>query len=82
MKRLMFLMTYLFLLGIGMVNAQTSKVTGIVTSEEDGLPIVGATVHVKGTNLGTVTDIDGKFTLNNVPSTAKTVDVAFLGMES
>ena len=64
-------MTCLFI-GIGLVNAQIAKVTGVVTSEEDGLPVVGASVLVKGTTQGTVTDMDGKFELSNVPSSAKT----------
>ena len=70
-RKLMLLMTCLFI-GIGLVNAQTSKVTGTVISEEDGLPVVGASVVVKGTTNGTITDMDGKFTLTNVPSSAKT----------
>lgn len=65
-RKLMLLMTCL-MIGIGLVNAQISKVTGNVTSEEDGLPVVGASVLVKGTTVGTVTDIDGNFTLTNVP---------------
>lgn len=74
-------MTFL-MIGIGLVNAQVSKVTGTVTSEEDGLPVVGASVLVKGTTVGTVTDIDGNFTINNVPSPAKTLVVSFIGLES
>ena len=54
------------------MTAQTSGVTGLVTSEEDGQPVVGASVLVNGTSLGTITDIDGKFTINNVPSSSKT----------
>ena len=69
-RKLMLLMTCLFI-GIGLVNAQIAKVTGVVTSEEDGLPVVGASVLVKGTTQGTVTDMDGKFELSNVPSSAK-----------
>ncbi len=77
----MLLMTCLFI-GIGLVNAQISKVTGVVTSYEDGLPVVGASILVKGTTVGTVTDIDGNFTLNNVPSSARTLQVSFIGMKS
>ena len=80
-RKLMLLMTCLFI-GIGLVNAQVSKVTGVVTSYEDGLPVVGASVLVKGTTVGTVTDIDGNFTLNNVPSSARTLVVSFIGMKS
>ncbi len=65
-------MIYLFI-GIGLITAQTQRITGTVISEEDGLPIVGASLLVKGTNLGTITDLDGKFTLSNVPSSAKTL---------
>lgn len=64
-------MTFLFI-GIGLMTAQTSRVTGLVTSEEDGQPVVGASILVNGTTLGTITDIDGKFTIANVPSSAKT----------
>ena len=79
-RKLMFFMTFLFL-GIGLVTAQTSRVTGVVTAEEDGLPVVGASVLVNGTTLGTITDIDckltinirdSKFTITNVPSSSKT----------
>ena len=70
-RKLMFLMTFLFIV-IGLVTAQTSRVTGLVTSEEDGQPVVGASILVNGTTLGTITDIDGKFTITNVPSSAKT----------
>ena len=64
-RKLMFLMTFLFI-GIGLMTAQTSRVTGLVTSEEDGQPVVGASILVNGTTLGTITDIDGKFTIANV----------------
>ena len=46
-RKLMFLMTFLFI-GIGLVTAQTSRVTGLVTSEEDGQPVVGASILVNG----------------------------------
>ena len=65
-----------------MVTAQITKVTGTVISEEDGLPVVGASILVKGTAVGTVTDMDGKFQLPNVPSSAKTLVISFIGMKS
>lgn len=77
----MLLLTCLFV-GIGLVTAQTQTVTGVVISEEDGLPVVGASVSIKGTTLGTITDIDGNFTLPNVPSSAKTLQVSFIGMQA
>ena len=80
-RKLMLLMTCLTI-GFGLANAQVKKVTGHVTSDEDGLPVVGASVLVKGTNVGTVTDIDGNFTLSNVPSSAETLVISFIGLES
>ncbi len=80
MKRLTFLL-FCLLLGIGMANAQTTKVTGTVTSAEDNEPIIGASIVVKGTTIGTVTDFNGAFSLD-VPSSAKTLVVSFVGMKA
>lgn len=80
-RKLMLLLTCLFV-GIGLVTAQITKVTGTVISEEDGLPVVGASILVKGTAVGTVTDMDGKFQLPNIPSSAKTLVISFIGMQS
>ncbi len=82
MKRRLKLFLTLLFISIGLVNAQVSKVTGNVISEEDGLPVVGASILVKGTTLGTITDIDGNFTLANIPSSAKTLEVSYIGMKS
>lgn len=79
MKRLTFLL-FCLLLGIGMANAQTTKVTGTVISAEDNEPIIGASIVVKGTTIGTVTDFNGAFSLD-VPSSAKTLVVSFVGMK-
>ena len=60
--------------------AQGRSVTGIVVSGDDNEPVVGATVMVTGTNIGTTTDVDGKFVLPNVPVSAKTLKVTYVGM--
>ena len=80
-RKLMLLLACLFV-GIGLVTAQTQKVTGVVISEEDGQPVVGASVLVKGTTLGTITDVDGNFNLSNVPSSAKTLQILYIGMQT
>ena len=82
MKKKLFLLCTCFFAYISIAMAQVSKVTGVVISEEDNLPIVGASVLIKGTNTGTVTDIDGKFTLGNIPANAKKVIISFIGMQS
>ena len=79
-KRLMLWLVCLFA-GVNLMMAQTSTVTGVVTSHEDGEPVVGASVLVVGTNIGIMTDIDGKFAISNVPASAKTLRVSFVGMQ-
>ena len=71
-----------FFIGIGVVTAQTQKVTGVVISDEDGQPVIGASVFVKDTQMGVITDVDGKFELPRVPSSAKTLVISFIGMET
>ena len=65
-------------MSIGLMTAQTSTVTGVVVSEEDGEPVVGASVLIVGTQMGTVTDIDGKFTISNVPAEAKRLRISYI----
>lgn len=69
-----------FLMATASAFAQDRVVTGTVTSGEDGLPIPGASVVVKGTTIGTATDLDGKFTLN-VPQQNNTLVFSFVGSE-
>ncbi len=65
------------ILSSGMAFAQTS-VSGKVTAAEDGEPVIGASIKVAGTNTGTVTDIDGNFSLN-APAGAK-LEITYIGM--
>ena len=55
-----------------------SQISGTVTSSEDGSPVIGASVKIVGTKTGTVTDVDGNFSLN-APAGAK-LEVTYLGM--
>ena len=80
-RKLMLLLACLFV-GIGLVTAQTKRVTGVVISDEDGQPVIGASVLVKGTQIGTITGVDGDFTIPNVPSSANTLQVSYIGMET
>lgn len=77
MKRKLFLFLALFFVGTGIITAQT-QVRGTVV-DESGDPVIGATVQVKGTAIGTVTDIDGQFTLS-VPANARIFVVSYVGM--
>lgn len=80
-KRVLFTLTCLFL-WTGMTMAQVSRITGVVVSAEDNEPIVGASVLVKGTTLGTITDMNGRYSINNVPVNAKSLVISFVGMKT
>lgn len=70
----------LMLMLFSMVSfAQTLSVRGTVTDAVLGEPLIGVTIVVKGTTNGTTTDIDGNYTLTNVPSNG-TLDVSYVGM--
>ena len=64
----------------GVAMAQT-QVKGTVISQQDGEPIVGASVLVVGTKTGTITDADGNFTLT-VPAGSEKLQVSYLGMKT
>jgi TonB-linked SusC/RagA family outer membrane protein len=59
--------------------AQQATVRGIVTSQEDGLPVIGATVLEKGTTNGTTTDLDGAYLLS--VAVGSTLEFSYLGMQ-
>ena len=61
------LLAVLLLTASASLYGQTGTVTGTVLDAQ-GVPVVGATVLVEGTQNGVVTDLDGRYTLRNVPS--------------
>ncbi|MDO5664937.1 MAG: TonB-dependent receptor [Bacteroidia bacterium] len=79
MKRRINVLFCLFLLSIGIVFAQT-RVTGSVV-DENGESVIGASIQIKGTGQGTVTDAEGRFVLN-VPTESSTLVVSYVGMRT
>jgi len=80
MRKLLSLIAML-VLSVTMLMAQTKTITGTVISAEDGGPVIGATVVIPGTNTGTTTDLDGKFSIN-VPASTKELTFSYVGMAS
>ncbi len=74
-----FVLLLLFLAVLGNGVAQQRTITGTVTSSEDGSPLPGVTVVVKGTTTGAVTDATGHYSIT-VPSLAKTLEFSYVGM--
>ena len=79
MKRLSMILASLFLFVVGALAQTTVK--GTVVTYEDNEPIIGASIQVVGaTNIGTITDANGHFTLQ-VPAGRKTLRITYVGME-
>ena len=68
------------LLSVGMVVAQTKQASGVVL-DDTGAEVIGAAIIVKGTSTGTITDADGRFSLN-VPAGKDDLVVSYVGMQS
>ena len=81
MKKLLLLIVLSVFMSGYTLMAQTIVITGTVTSAVAGEgPIPGVTVQVKGTTIGTITDVNGKYTLN-VPQNATTLVFSYIGMK-
>ncbi|HLP22106.1 MAG TPA: carboxypeptidase-like regulatory domain-containing protein, partial [Chitinophagales bacterium] len=78
MKQIYKLLVVVFVFMCSTTLAQQT-ITGTVTSDADKQPVIGATVVVENTTNGTVTDVDGKFSLT-VDSTAKNLIFSYVGM--
>lgn len=82
MKKLITFYVLFCFLTIGTIIAQNRSVSGVIVSSEDNEPVIGATVVVVGSQIGTVTDVDGKYTLGRVPAGAKTIKVSLIGFKT
>jgi TonB-dependent starch-binding outer membrane protein SusC len=81
MKRTLLKMLLPLLMWSHLAVAQNATVTGTVTSGEDNLPLPGVSVLIKGTTTGVATDLDGRYTLDNISPTTVLV-FSFIGFES
>ncbi|WP_106830811.1 SusC/RagA family TonB-linked outer membrane protein [Parabacteroides pacaensis] len=77
---LLTLSAYIFADVTPSVSQQQEKVSGIITDEQN-LPVIGANVVVKGYTLGTVTDMDGAFTIS-LPTPNATLVISYIGYET
>ncbi|HOZ16146.1 MAG TPA: TonB-dependent receptor [Tenuifilaceae bacterium] len=80
-KRLAIFLASMLFVGVQLLQAQTVRITGTVTSSEDGMPLPGVSVVVKGTTVGGATDANGKYELS-VPANAQTLSISFIGYVS
>lgn len=79
MKKCLLFLSVLFI-AIGQVWAQSQTISGTVLNAADEEPVIGASVHVKGTSRGTITDVNGKFSIE--AEATDVLVVSFIGMGS
>ncbi|MEZ4962855.1 MAG: carboxypeptidase-like regulatory domain-containing protein [Saprospiraceae bacterium] len=82
MKKLIATLAFFFTLAI--IFAQTGTIKGTVLDQQSDMPVIGATVQLLGTTepFGTVTDLDGYFTLEKVPVGRNVLQISYLGYET
>lgn len=81
MKRKINFLLALLLFGVSLVSAQQNlSVSGVVTDADDGNPLVGVSVILKGTTTGTITDLNGRYSLK--ADQGSTLIFSYIGMES
>ena len=80
-KTLSFILLLAGLLLPGGVNLYAQSLRGVVTEAETGEPVIGAAVVLKGTTIGTVTDMDGNYTIKDIATGRYNVEASFLGFD-
>jgi len=80
MRKILFLFACFLLASLGLVNAQSRSISGTVLSDEDGQPVIGATVMIKGSAKGTITAVDGTFKIS-MPESSKSLVITYIGFE-
>jgi len=82
MKKLTILFAFLSFLGFQIVQAQTQEISGTITSSATGEGLPGVTVAIRGTTIGTITDIDGTYSINVPEDAEQTLLFTFIGMKT
>lgn len=75
------LLSFVFVLCAFVAFAQTKTISGTITDAATKEPLINASIMVKGSSpiIGTVTDVDGKFTLSGIPADAKNITISYTG---
>lgn len=81
MKKLFISFSLILFMCLQVALAQTREITGTVTGADDGVAIPGASVIVRGTTIGTMTDAEGNYSLD-VPENAQILMFTFIGMKT
>jgi hypothetical protein len=81
LKRTYFLLAAILSLSSITAFAQDGQLSGTVNDKEDGAPLIGVNVIIKGTSFGTATDLDGKYTIKNIRPGEYSIEFRYIGYE-
>jgi len=81
MKKFYSFIALIIFVSFQMLAAQALKINGKVTSSEDGTPLPGVSILIKGTTRGTVTNVNGEYVID-IPPNATTLVFSFIGMKA
>ncbi|MCB9033285.1 MAG: TonB-dependent receptor [Chitinophagales bacterium] len=79
MKQLFFLISQFTLISL---FAQTGVITGTIYDEINNEPLIGANILIQNTNYGAITDVDGNYTIENLPTGLYNVQVTYIGYQT
>ncbi|MEX2604029.1 MAG: TonB-dependent receptor [Gracilimonas sp.] len=63
------------------ISAQNGTLSGVVTDKDDGSPLIGVNVIIRGTSFGSATNLDGEYTINNIRPGDYSVEFRYIGYE-
>ena len=72
---------YIFVFFLGLIFAQQGTIVGTVVSDVDQMPIHGADVYLEKLSLGATSQVDGYFTINDIPSGEVIIRVSMIGFK-
>ena len=80
-SRSLFTLIFLLLATVAMSQTSNGIIYGTVLEAKSKQPVIGASVSIEGTTIGTSTDLDGKFLLQDLPQGNYTVRISFLSLK-
>jgi len=82
LKTRLFLILSVFLLAAGVLAQGKGTLRGTITDNSNNDPLIGANILINGTTLGTSTDLDGKYSIKNIPAGTYSVTVSYISYKT
>jgi len=79
LKTLKYLISFMLVITINLIAGTTGKISGVITEEGTGTPLIGANIIVMETTMGASTDVNGQYTILNLPPGNYTLKISMIG---